>query len=875
MLVSAQIALKSPNAWFLDGIKLHLDDKYEQALDCYNNALSGYKANGDITNEIEVLTHIGDAKYMLFDVMGALEAYRQAGILALSVKNEPQIISILMEQKRLCEQIGDMEQKHVVTTKIDSVVLCSADDMVRFEYNLIKGDDAKSNGDYEMAEHWYRQNDEYIGVLDDEYKGIRYHHYLLKLRDIYVKLKDCQKAQEYALLTIDECEKTSKSSYLDYLSMANVYAMCGDSINCFKCIDTALSQSLNTDNPKDIERCYVIKAGACANFQNFEKALENYKKAYGLLAKYDEDDDEKVMLLSLMASMEYQTGNYVEAEELYGKYAESVKRILGEDNMNYVEALCWLANAEGFAGHIKDACADYTNAVNILRQQVRYKLPYLTKDEREGYWETASELIHSMTPFALKANEYQTEFTKISYNGVVLEKGFLLMSELSTFELIKNKGTIEDVSDFATIASMNDRVNDLKRNTNNNVDDILQLTLKISRMEADLTSRCRAFGDITSFMDVDYDTIKAKLNEKDVLIDFTDYVSKDEGRIYAAYITKKEHEYPLLKKLIAESEIKSMRVPYPDMYYDSLYASDMVRLLWKPFEDAVDEGSTVYYVPSQMLFKIALESLPTEDGSLLGEHYHFVRLSSSRELVKFDTGLKIDMASTNTNAILYGDLLYDIENNKDVLAIRGDMLRNNGRYNKLPRSKEEVDVIEKILKSNQLTVVSYTGMIGTGESFVNMVGNAPQILHIATHGFFYTPDEAQEIDCLKGNTDAMYLSGLVMSDGMLAASNIARIDLTGVDLVVLSACKSGDGDATSEGLYGLQRAFKKAGVKTMVMSLWNVSDFVGKEFMSLFYENMFDENTYMNKRTAFEKAKLAIRTKYPEPFYWAGFVMVD
>ena len=91
----------------------------------------------------------------------------------------------------------------------------------------------------------------------------------------------------------------------------------------------------------------------------------------------------------------------------------------------------------------------------------------------------------------------------------------------------------------------------------------------------------------------------------------------------------------------------------------------------------------------------------------------------------------------------------------------------------------------------------------------------------------------------------------------------------------VSACETGLGDNLFDGIFGLQRAFKKAGVKTMVMSLWNVSDRVGTEFMNMFYENLFDEDNHQDKRRAFDKAKMAIRKKYPNPYYWACFVMMD
>ena len=92
-------------------------------------------------------------------------------------------------------------------------------------------------------------------------------------------------------------------------------------------------------------------------------------------------------------------------------------------------------------------------------------------------------------------------------------------------------------------------------------------------------------------------------------------------------------------------------------------------------------------------------------------------------------------------------------------------------------------------------------------------------------------------------------------------------------MVVLSVCKSGQGDATAEGLYGLQRAFKKVGVGTMVMALWNVSDKVATEFMIKFYEALVEYDWY--KHLAFEQAKSYIRTHHPDPYNWAAFVMLD
>ena len=109
-------------------------------------------------------------------------------------------------------------------------------------------------------------------------------------------------------------------------------------------------------------------------------------------------------------------------------------------------------------------------------------------------------------------------------------------------------------------------------------------------------------------------------------------------------------------------------------------------------------------------------------------------------------------------------------------------------------------------------------------------------------------------------------------DGVLTAQEVAQIDMRKTKLVVMSACETGLGDIRgSEGVYGLQRSFKMAGVNYMIMSLWKVPDKETQEFMTLFYTKLLKEKD-INK--AFKETQKEMRTKY-DPYFWAAFVLIE
>ena len=895
---------KIPMSWYLEGAEYHLSQQYDKALTCYQNALKGFIELRKTDDEISVLRHIAEIKGTLYDVTGSEEAYKQALYLAKQYGKPDVQMEILKELWNIGNTIGNVQQVQTYAASIDSLVDATSDLQAKYTYYNQKGNEAKGLGQYGIAEQWYLRGKNIAERADAKNISANKHLSYSNLRNLYAAIGRYDDALLYARKAIEEFQAHTPmgdATYnMPYMALADIYRLMGDKENCYRSLDKIFETASRIVDSKELCHLYTTRGRCYFAFKDYQSALNDYKKADELLAaKYPQTDGDRISLSALIGGVEHQLGNYAESEQYYRKYAEYTKALYGEKSLEHINAQIYLANAEGFAGNVTYGCNDYTAAVQQLKTLMKQRIPYMNSTEREGLWNPLSSLFTMMTPYALEARQTQTAFTQNCYDALVMSKSFLLESERSMYDVIKRMGTSEDMYDYTTLASMKNQMKAWEKDYKANADSILSVSRIVSRLENLLMNRCKGYSDGTDFMDVDYHAVKQALGANEMLIDFTDYISQSQGRKYAAYIINKVQGYPLLKALFAERQIDSLGIVRPDMYYSEDYSEDVLKLLWVPLKENVSEGTTIYYVPSQLLFQISLESLPLPDGSLLGSHYHFVRLSSARELVKMKSNA---IGCKDDTAVLYGGLQYDVETTamaeeskkydlSNLLAIRGEIARGDSIFHDLQGTKEEILKIENILKDNKWQVTPYMGKNGTEESFLDMNGKSPRLLHLATHGFYYTPNKAENVDYLKGYTDAMSLSGLVMSGGnaawlgkqlpkgvlggILTANDIARLDLSNTDMVVLSACQTGQGKATSEGLYGLQRAFKKAGVGTIVMSLWSVSDKTTSGFMIAFYDCLVNPHNAWNKRKAFEEAKQIIRKKHPDPYYWAAFVMLD
>lgn len=292
------------------------------------------------------------------------------------------------------------------------------------------------------------------------------------------------------------------------------------------------------------------------------------------------------------------------------------------------------------------------------------------------------------------------------------------------------------------------------------------------------------------------------------------------------------------------------------------------------------------------------------EGDLIGDKYNLYRLSSTRILAENKA------KSKKESAVLYGGLKYDLGKDELIAESRSanyhpttvsrafinDNLRYGVKY--LPGTLKEVEEISHNFSGNTRLI---TDISGTEESFKSLAGSAIDIIHFATHGFFWSEEDAQKRDYVtflnplnRANQSeedkALMRSGLLFSganiglkgeelpddveDGVLTALELSNMNLGHVDMVVMSACESGLGETLGEGVFGLQRGFKLAGANTLLMSLWKVDDTATKMLMTEFYKHYLSGKS---KQESLHLAQESLRnsSEYSDPQYWAAFILLD
>lgn len=386
--------------------------------------------------------------------------------------------------------------------------------------------------------------------------------------------------------------------------------------------------------------------------------------------------------------------------------------------------------------------------------------------------------------------------------------------------------------------------------------------------------------------------IGERLAHDDVAIEFIDadefFVTNMHNMvIYAMIIMKNQH--PKIIRLFDEKEFA-----YAITNRNNTARNVLGKMIWVPIIKEVGDVKNIYFSTTNILAQIPIEHLSTNDEDILSNKYNMYWLSSTIKLVNSSSPPRYK------NAILYGGL--DYEGMEVCFQDANSNLRSG--FDFLYNTAEEVATIDSILQEKKVNCVTYTGRDGTEMSFKNLSGQDIDILHVATHGLYVKSEHADSLAkqynlaFIHPNTEGNLLdedsvllrSFLVMAggnrlirrhdkineDGLLTAAEIASLDLRHVDLVTLSACESGKGEFLGYDIIGLQRAFKRAGANTIIMSYGKVDDEATKILMIEFYRNLMSGKSKLQSLKDAQKHLRSVENgKYEDPKYWASFIMLD
>lgn len=864
--------------------------QYESALSGCQTSLSYYVKTDNWVDKCVVYKFIADIAGFMGRYQVAEDALSAAMEEAEALGDMDAIVGLLVEYKELAKQMRNHDKENRITVELLSIDKTNLSPQTKLDMIRYGFDYASEIGDTELQRAYiveYRNEmalmpdpDVHSMILLDQYEARYYQG-----AGMYMEAAECFERMIPLV--------SSPSSLMQvYMQAMYCHANAGNTVRFDEYLDKI---ELLASDP-DITA--QVMAGARLHEALCLLLLQRYDEA---LAAIDLVGPEEPYAQSYYIYKGNILGNakrYEEALDAYQTYSQMCLEMYGAESLKYAKSLQYLAHVEGFLGKRESGSAHLTEALRLIETIVRRDIPYVSSDMLEGYWSEISSGISHMAGYSAASGIYQGELTVAAYEGLVLSKGILLASERSFTNYVMSSGDPQLQELYRETVELRDRMEYLKRSYTLNKEEILSLQPELASMEARLAQYGPQFSEYTGYLSVRYDDLRGALKDGEVVIDFVDHETEDKGRRYLAFVYRKDWEAPKIIPICSQDELDAYDISgmRPDVLYGVKRSSELLDLIWKPLEKHLHKGDVVYIIPSGDLHLISFDSFQTRKGVLLGDRYDIVRLSTARELLNGS-----DSVSDVRSAVLYGGLQYDLtdaERSAQSQKYRGRFGReaslSRGRRGEtfafLPMTRDEVLSVEGMLREAGISdVTCYVGAEGTEESFLSLGHPSPDILHVATHGFYYSPEDASWVPGLSGYKNAMRLSGLVFAGGnaewqglevpanslggILSADDIAGCDLSGTDLVFLTACDTGKGRVASDGVYGIQRAFKKAGVQTMILNLWSVDDAAAKEFVDFFYSS-YASNGW-DKRAAFKYAKAQMRAKYRSPYYWAGYVMLD
>lgn len=868
--------------------------------DCYNVVGNNKKVIQYESKAVQILKRINPYSDDYLNVLGGLlSAYTKekdyssaldcAHELCVYSKHSPEQYCLALSQySGLCIDMGDKTKAEELSIEIISIQ--EKYDLYTEEYwNAIGRLRAmKKSDDPEFMKLFYKQLD-FISKYKESssFDKLTYISMLYGIASTLYNYGDERGAHKIYIKIISICNELPLTyrnlSVEAQLKLAEIASHIGLHEDALAFCESA-AQILSTEpqmNPTLIGNTLSTSAICYGNMGEYKNAIQCQKAAIGMVLK-DENPNSLALCKSFctLAYLYIQEEKYDSAALYLGYATENDTIIKNQSPSDYSWALYLASEILLHEQYYEKAYQKLELSYLLWHKDILQSLKFYSHIQRELYLQ---QYLHRFQRPILYEIKYPHSpiLNRLCYNILWFKKGFLCQYQ-------KN----------LNIKSIDSLLYSPKNMSKDYISSYLQGAEieyeSISLMNMDSISKIVIRNDCFIH------------SSNDITVEFGNCQYKD-TIFYIALILRKNWNTPKCVILGNEAELDSMSYP------------KLQQAVWQAIIDSaqIKEGENIYFAPDGIFYNMPIEYLPTADGRNMSDKYNMFRVSSTRELCYRDT------ANTYSTAVLYGGLRYDatpqniIAQNSSTRgweeSIHESVLSqwradDRAKYNYLPYTLMEVDSISQTI-GNAIQVTTYTDKEGSEESFKSLSGHSPSILHIATHGYYITPTKAEmmskenlyrygltAMDDRPSVIDySMERTGLLMAgaqhtlrgdsilqaaeDGILSAKEISHLDLSNTDLVVLSACQTALGDITNDGVAGLQRGFKIAGVKSVLMSLWKVDDAATYLLMKQFYKSLFAGK---NKQQAWRDAQNYLRSymvgnerPYNDIHYWGAFILLD
>ena len=711
--------------------------------------------------------------------------------------------------------------------------------------------------------------------------------------------KQYEKSLDYYNMVVAFYEKTdSKASRKN---IAQCHKGMGNVLSAMKDFDRAKEEFTkalgyySTEHPQSEDHAAIVERLATAEKFNkdYDLSIAHYQEAiamYKSLGLHDKAEGAQNSLKLCYVYAGKEMDEVEESAEAKKQRRAKSQRIIDEELGNlelvrkYLGETQYAKSLGVIAGSYRQM-EEYTKSVDFFRQYMqairdalRNEFQMMDENERMLLWKdekwNVDEIMDLLVTLPSGNENLMPSLSALAYDCMLLSKGILLNSSVEFEKVIASSGNDKLKEAYEKTKKTNEEIKRLRQAASSDADlqKILQLQQRNQKQQLDLYRECAEIADFTDYIGYDWKAVQKKLTKDDVAIEFAAIKTGvfDSDNYMAALVLTEDMTSPVALPVCTFADLNIMKKD--SLMYDTPLVGNIV---WGQLSKYIKDKRNIYFSADGDFNYIGIEYLMYE-GKPLSEQKNVYRLSTTKQLCYKQPVNKMQ------NAVLFGDIDYNDGGEKPteqtqhlLTSMRGagsssgdDMIFAN-----LGNTKREINKVAQLLTANKVkNVISFSDAKASYQTFLSLNNSKVNILHVATHGAYIAVAKSKdENEAMKRSILAF--AGANLGNGIVTAADIAKMNLRHCNLAVLSACETALGQIGSDGVFGLQRGFKNAGVHTLLMSLRKVDDAVTTEMMIQFYRSLMAGQT---PNQALRTAQQHLRKNgYDKPEYWASFIVMD